>query len=74
MVPQGRQGQSGWARGVGGGGEEGDRHGGGGEEGDRHGCGCRRPPTSVVPDCEVGIRAHRTLKGDLATVANFVSV
>lgn len=33
-----------------------------------------RPPTSVVPDSEVGIGAQRTLKGDTATVASFISV
>lgn len=33
-----------------------------------------RPLTSVVPDSEVGIRAQRTLKGDTATIASFISV
>lgn len=33
-----------------------------------------RPPTSVVPDSEVGIGPQRTLKGDTATVASFISV
>lgn len=45
-----------------------------GEEGRQAWVLMQRLPTSVVPDCKVGIRAHRTLKGDLATVANFISV
>lgn len=44
------------------------------EEGGRNEQSCRRPPTLVVPDCEVGIGAQRTLKGDSATVADFISV
>lgn len=58
------RGQAGWAKG-GGGGEE-DRG--------RYGHSCKRLPTSVVPDSKVGIGAQRTLKGDMATVANFISV
>lgn len=58
----GGQGQASWT-GVGGGREE---------VGGRHGHGW--PPTSVVPDSEVGIRAQRTLKGDTATVTSFISV
>lgn len=46
--------------------EERRRHG--------HGHGCRRPPTSVVLDSEVGIGAQRTLKGDATTIADFISV
>lgn len=64
MVQRGGQGWAGWAGG-----------GTGGEELEgRHGPGCGRPPTSVVSDSEVGIGAQRTLKGDTATVADFISV
>lgn len=64
MAQRGGQGRAGWA----GGGARGEELGG------RHGPGCRSPPTSVVSDSEVGIGAQRTLKGDTATVADFISV
>lgn len=44
------------------------------EQGGRHRHSGRRLPTSIVSDSEVGIRPQRPLKGDTATVANFISV
>lgn len=51
-----------------------ERGRGGEEQGGGQGHSSRRLPTLVVADSEVGIGAQRTLKGDSATVAHFISV